>query len=157
MIKGQQSIEDKFVEELSSKLAANNIDILRDVSGPYALIEACFPMDSGRLDWSLIADRGESEVKKVSAFYGVERNEACKLYLREQIAMNDLAGKAYWINDNIDIVLAGDVRSFEETFDSLLWPPGHIYLLGEKGDWCLNVTLQDDLYFGHAPSKTLSS
>ena len=153
----KQSIEEQFVEELSAKLAANNIDVIREVSAIYALFEASFPLESGRIDWSLIVERGESEVKGVSAFYGVDHDQACKFYLREQIAINDLSGRAYFINDSIDIVLVGNVRAFEEVFENLMWPHGHIYLLGEKGDWCLNVTFEDDLYFGFAPPRTLSS
>lgn len=158
MTKRKLSVDERFIDELSPKLQASGIAVVTDVSGPYALLEASFPMESGVLDWSLITDRGESEVKKVSAFYGVDGNEACRIYLREQIAMNDLSGKAYWINDNIDVVLMGDVQSFAEVFDSLTWPTGHTYLLGEKGDWCLHVTFGADyLYFGHVPPRTLSS
>jgi hypothetical protein len=153
----RRSIEDEFIGELGLKLATNDIEILKDVNAPHALFETFFPLDSGRINWSLIVNRSESDVEKISAFYGVNRDQACKLYLREQITINELIGKAFWINDNIDIVLSGDILSFENVFEFLLWPHGHIYLMGENGDWCLNVTFEDDLYFGYAPPRSLSS
>ena len=150
----RQSVEDEFISELSSKLATNNIKILLEANAAHALFEACFPLNSGKVDWSLIANRSESEIRIVSSFYGVNRNQACKLYLGEQIAINKLVGKAFWINDNVDLVLSGNVLSFEKIFDCILWPHGHIYLLGEKGDWCLSVTFEDDFYFGYSSPRS---
>ncbi len=146
----QCSIEEEFIANMSSKLATNSIEIVRETSAIYALLEARFPLDSGRIDWSLIADRSETEITKVASFYGVDDDLACKHYLGERIAIDELSGNAFWINDNIDIALSGNVLSFGSIFEFLLRPPGHIYLLGEKGDWCLNVTFEDDLYFGYA-------
>jgi hypothetical protein len=149
----RQSIEDEFVAKMSKKLATNHIEVLKEATAIHALFEARFPLDSGRIDWSLIANHSETDINKITSFYGVNRDQACKIYLGEQIAINELVGKAFWINDGFDIVLSGNVLSFESIFEFLLWPQGHIYLLSEKGNWCLNVTFEDDLYFGYAPSR----
>lgn len=151
------SFQDKFLSNIDAELRVCGIHVLADTMVPYGLLKACFPMESGRLDWSTIGLKIESDVGTVSAFYGIDRGEACTLFLREQIALQGLSGGAYWINDCVDFVLHGNVLAFEKIFSMLLHPHGHIYLVGERGDWCLNVTFEDDLYFGFAPPRVMST
>jgi hypothetical protein len=152
-----QTSEEEFISEVGVKLDACGIKIIHEVDALYALLAARFPMETGRIDWPLVPATTESSVLSVSSFYGIDRVTACKRFLSEQILFYEISGPAYFANDSLDIVLAGDVASFEQIFKHLLWPPGHIYLYSEKGTWCLNVTFEDDLYFGFAPPKVLSS
>jgi hypothetical protein len=154
--KKPQSLEEEFVSKLGAKLDACGIKVIQEVEPYFDLLKARFPIETSRIGWDLVPNATESTVLTVSSFYGISREMACKNFLSEQIQIHELSGHAYLVNDGLDAVLAGNVRSFEQIFESLLWPHGHIYLLAESGDWCLNVTFEDDLYFGYAPPRTAS-
>jgi hypothetical protein len=147
-----QTLEEDFLSKVKAKLDVCGIGVIHDIKPYYDLIKARFPIETGRIGWDLVPNTTESSASTVSSFYGIDRDMACKRFLSEQIAIHELSGLAYLVNDSLDIVLVGNVASFEQIFESLLWPRGHVYLMGEKGNWCLNVTFEDDLYFGYSPS-----
>jgi hypothetical protein len=151
-----QTLEGEFVSKIGAMLDACSIKVIHEIDAYYDLLKARFPIETSRIGWDLVPDATESSVLTVSSFYGIDRDTACKTFLSEQILIHKLSGQAYLVNDSFDIVLAGEVASFEQIFEHLLWPRGHIYLIGETGDWCLNVTFEDGLYFGYAPPRETS-
>jgi hypothetical protein len=151
-----QTLEEEFISRVGEKLDAHGIKVISGGDPYYELLKAKFPIDMSRIDWHMVPDATFSSIRIVSSFYGVDRYMACKAFFTEQIAIHDLNGKAYLVNDGFDLVLAGEVPSFERIFESLLWPSGHIYLIEATGKWCLNVTFEGDLWFGYSASSETS-
>jgi hypothetical protein len=142
------TLDNEFIENMGQEFSIYNIAIIKNVSEVTKLIETNFPTEYSRVQWSAVNYKTSSEIKAISAFYGLDSDKVCQAFFGEQITANNLEGNMYFMNDSLNISLYGSVSSFEKILNQLLWPHGHIYLVDAQGLWCLNITFEDDLYFG---------
>lgn len=121
----------------------------------FDLLEKRYPIGLNRIAWEKHSGTARDEV-----FTGDESQKSSDevrdaLSARQQMvrewfdsAQVPMEASVTWFGDNTDLALEMPVARLLELFPGLFSFPQHGYALGENGDWCLNYTMEGELFFG---------
>lgn len=140
---GKEIEEGKFLVEESS-------------DAQFDLLDERFPMGLNRIDWDRIGNKEHINVGRPEGTSEVLSDEVEKrlnLY-RETVkgwlfsnSISELQ-EVFWVGDSTDESLKMSVGTLIEKFPVLFSFPQHSYVIPSDGKWCLNYTMEDELFFG---------
>ncbi|WP_395739878.1 hypothetical protein [Prosthecobacter sp.] len=110
------------------------------------LIERAFPFSGSKIDWDAVPG---SQVKTRSSGSPVTE---CRTFLDECLRHLDPSAPLLIVGDGImDFAIAVRLGDLDCCFEEIIHLPQHTYITTPTAEWCLVVTMEDDLCFGHAP------
>jgi hypothetical protein len=150
-----------LIEELGPWVSAGLIEVEPSNEAYFSLIEANYPISVNRLDWSKV---GSHRVKRfTSPAAGQVGCDASRerlggfrgtlsLWLGGLGVAQDDA--VVFVGDGSEIAIKMKAKVFLDCFPILLEQPQHGYLLPEDGRWCLNYTMESELFLGESSNAS---
>lgn len=126
-----------------------------DSASYFDLLSKKFPVTFSRIDWTKVPDK-----VSISAFQDKQRGVFdMKHHLEESMKfIQDLEPQIAGVETIIligDNAIVGaylmDFITLKKYFPYICMLSQHTYLIPVEIHWCLNYTMEDDLYFGFAP------
>jgi hypothetical protein len=152
--------DDGLLGELEALLRSGAIRKTDELDRFAMLINQRFPFVLNRIDWTKVPahlllpakarigdearDPDRYFARRASEFRGVIE-DAAKQY---KIGMET---EVLFMGDSISFVLRMKLTTLAEQSPKVFSYPQHVYVMPESGDWCINYTFEDDLFFGIAP------
>ena len=145
------TIGDNFIKKLLTKYSIDDITIVQRTSDDYFLmVEKRFPLYGSKIDW----DNVNGAIQKMSNV------QSPTIFLNDILNfINEIGAKGNF-TDKDRVIVIGDsaieeairmpIKILKEILKELLQLPQHLYIVHENGDWCLTVTMEGNLCFGHA-------
>ncbi len=81
--------------------------------------------------------------------------DAIRGFIRQQTSEHGIAPdvEVVILCDGVPFALAMEVRHVILTCEVLFGYPQHVYVIPQDAEWCLNYTMEDDLYFGFSTAR----
>lgn len=150
-----------LLEELEAWVASGDIEVERSNEGYFSLIENNYPISVNRLDWSKVSHH-RNMLFRFSYTEGIHSDvlrerladfrDSLSLWLEDLGVLQDDA--VVFVGDDSEIATKMTVSVFLDCFPILLEQPQHGYLLPEDGRWCLNHTMESELFLGESSNAT---
>lgn len=123
----------------------------------FDLLEAKYPIAVNRIDWRGVRGVCAFDVLPISkeAMTGNEHEEklaTCRDLLLDWFKSSEVAfqERIVWIGDVSNISLHTTIETLLAVYPLLFSWPQHSYVLSLTGQWCLNYTMEGQLFFGKA-------
>lgn len=155
------TIGQEMIEELEAWVVSGDIEVKRSNEAYFSLIEDNYPISVNRLDWSKVNNHREM------LFRPPATEQIGSNLLRERLAdfrgtlslwlksLGVLQGDlVVFVGDGTEIAIKMTVKVFLDCFPILLEQPQHGYLLPVDGKWCLNYTMESELFLGESSNAT---
>lgn len=155
---GADSIGE-MVRETKSWIETGAIKVERENNRYFALIESKYPVCVNRIEWSWIQNHVCGDVLPVEVSdtgISAEKKEA---KLRDWRITIDEWLRSYGVRSTDEIILIGDggnatfrmpVAVLLDCYPLLFSLPQHTYVLPSDAEWCLNYTMEGQLFLGKA-------
>lgn len=151
-------VGQELVEELEAWVSSGVIEVEASNEAYFSIIEGNYPISVNRIDWSKVDNH------RMVRFRPTTANQIDCDVLRELLS-NFRPSLRSWLDEigvsqGDAVVFVGDgsevatkmtVNVFLDCFPILLEQPQHGYLLPEDGRWCLNYTMESELFLGESP------
>ncbi len=147
-------ISDEIIAELSTLIEGGHIHVIADHRPWFDGVSDMYPFDRNRIDWRRTADMVTCDVVPVDA---VMADEELQVLLEEHCDLVALwfqnrgisqRQRVVWLGDGSDLVLGMELCTFMKCFAFLLSWPQHCYVVPLNRTWCLNYTMEGQLFFG---------
>jgi hypothetical protein len=145
----------EYIEQrLKPQIANGEVRLICDADQWFARIADAFPMGINRIAWEQVASRRHlaifSEPRAISSDELEGRLETHRTAIEGWFAeiSLDMDTEVIWLGDDSDCGLRMSLGVFLRHFPPLLSLPQHSYVVSDEGDWCLNYTMEGDLFFG---------
>ncbi len=155
------TVGQQLIEELEAWVSAGLIKVEASNEPYFSLIEGKYPISVNRLDWSKVGNHRVKRFRSPTA-----KQVECEA-LRERLGefrgtlgiwLSDLGvsrdDAVVFVGDGSEIATKMKVEVFLDCCPILLEQPQHGYLLPEDGRWCLNYTMESELFLGEASKAT---
>lgn len=147
----------ELLEELKPWIDVGQVQIERESDKYYKLLGNNYPIGVNRIDWRGVREYLAFDVfpidKSVTTGNDKEqllykhRNMLLKLFVSNNIKSKDCV---VWTGDSTDVSLHMTIETLLELYPLLFSWPQHHYVLPSTGEWCLNYTMEGQLFFGRA-------
>ena len=149
------SVGQGLVKELQKWLLAGRIEVEATNGAHFAMIEKNYPISVNRTDWSKVNHCRVAQFRQSFATQvDIDELRVALGEFRETLAvwLNDLgiskSDYVVYVGDDSDIALRMSVETFLECFPIVFEQPQHGYVLPDDGHWCLNYTMESELFLG---------
>lgn len=144
-----------YDEEFVSTLELLGFQILVESQESwFEVLEKKFPIGLNRIAWKSV-----NEVDMISLGKLTENKEEVKekilsfiLTKFDQVNINDAERLIVLSDGALEETYSIVVSDLKQIFEHVLFLPQHTYIIPQSGEWCLNYTFEDDLYFGLTPT-----
>jgi hypothetical protein len=149
-------LSPEVTRELQRWIETGEVECDRNSSRYFRVLEQ-YPIGVNRIDWSAVREPRVLDVLPCDRDLttGAE-HEARLLECRETLlhwfAAAGIAGplRVVWVGDGCDTALRMNVDTLLQLYPSLFsWPQNH-YVLPESGAWCLNYSIEGQLFWGRS-------
>lgn len=147
------SFFDEILAELSDYLSADRMKRVDD-GGRYAqAISKAFPTGINRIDWSKVP--GAISTSITTGKVPEARRQQLQQFLRDALLSVGVGESEtiIWVGDSTEFVLEMSVATLSESIGILCSYPQHAYVIPSDARWCLNYTIEGEIYFGCAPER----
>jgi len=155
------TVGQEMIEELEAWVSSGDIEVERSNEAYFSLIEDKYPISVHRIDWSKVSKHREmlfrfsftepihSDVlrERLADFRGT-----LSLWLKGLGVLPD--DVVVFVGDGTEIATKMTVRVFLDCFPIILEQPQHGYLLPVDGRWCLNYTMESELFLGESSNAS---
>jgi len=148
-----QHSED-WLAEMDSWIKNRRITTDSQSDDYFVLIGQCYPIGFNRIDWRRV--KNHASIQVVSS--EIQRSwDDCRQALRDKESsirswltqcVESVDQEIIAVGDIADVALRMEVSTFFECYDKILVSGQHVYVLPSSGIWCLNYTMEDQLFFG---------
>jgi len=145
----------EWLEELGPWIGSGAIEVDNESDGYCTLIETHYPIGVNRIDWSRVRNHEAIDVISNGQRSWDQCRNALKRFeptirtwLQQQSALGEQA--VIVVGDGADVVLRMSPETFLACYAITLVSGQHVYVFPASGAWCLNYTLEDQLFFGLA-------
>lgn len=154
--------KDDLFEDLELWARSGKIRFRRSNQEFFDLLEQCYPIGQNRIDWRGV--RPHSVLHVISNRHvSIEFEDHIRILTSFRAAISgwildrgiDGFEHIVWIGDGCDLSLLMTVSTFLECFPVLFSWPQHHYVLFSQGKWCLNYTMEGQLFFGGTGDATV--
>lgn len=149
------TIGQQLLQELEAWVDSGSIEILPSTESGFSMIEENYPVSVNRIDWSRVKDHRMAEFrsareKQIETDIIRQRLSDFRPQLERWLKELGISSEetVSFIGDDSDITLRMPVAVFLECFPILFEQPQHGYLLPANGKWCLNYTMESELFLG---------
>lgn len=157
-IAGQsQELSAELLEELTPWIDAGRVKVDAETNNYFRLLGNKYPIGVNRIDWRGVRPHLAFDVfpiaREVITGEGKEKTLAeCRNILLSWFNSNliDLQERVVWIGDDSNVSLHTTIETLLEFYPLLFSWPQHSYVLPLTGQWCLNYTMEGQLFFGKA-------
>jgi hypothetical protein len=143
-------IKDRLARQINS----GEVRVIVDTNEWYDRLARAFPTGINRIAWEQVASKKHVEVfsgaratssDEVEEMLATHREMIARWFIEMGIEQNS---EVVWVGDDSDCGLRMSLRMFLSHFPLLFSMPQHSYVLSDRGDWCLNYTMEGELFFG---------
>ncbi len=135
--------------------------IIEDDTPCIALLRSRFPFGC-RVEWNRVPgakllaappDRLRFGAGGDSPFSIEKHADAIREFIRRRATEHDIGAdvEVVVLGDGVSFAFVTEIRQIILNCEVLFGYPQHVYVVPQNGDWCLNYTMEDDLYFGVSP------
>lgn len=155
------TVGQEMIEELEAWVASGDIEVERSNEAYFSLIEENYPISVNRLDWSKVVNHREMlfrppEVDQISTGFLRERlvsfRDTLSFWFKGLGVLQD--DVVIFVGDGTEIAIKMTVKVFLDCFPIILEQPQHGYLLPVDGRWCLNYTMESQLFLGESSNAS---
>jgi hypothetical protein len=154
-IAGQSNaLSAEILEELKPWIETGKVKVDTETEKYFHLLGK-YPIGVNRIDWRGVRDHLVFNVLPVvrAAMTGSEHENKlspCKGLLLDWFSSHgiDLRVPIVWIGDDSNVSLHMTVETLLESYPLLFSSPQHHYVIPVGGEWCLNYTMEGQLFFG---------
>ena len=148
------AVGQEIIRDLNEWIVKDLIEVRLQNEEFFNLLEKKFPISVNRIDWSRVNPHrevfffsGKVEVKcaerqdALAAF-----RDTLKKWLSE-VGTRD-SDVITFVGDDSEVAVRMTIDTFLKCYPVLLVQPQHGYVLPADGSWCLNYTMESDLFLG---------
>lgn len=154
------AIGQSLLNELKTWILAGRIDVEETNSAYFELMEKKYPTAVNRIDWSRVdhyrvasfrqSTATQVDVEDVRVALSGFRGSLALLLTNLGVRHDE---RVVYVGDGSDIALRMNVETFLECFPVVLEQPQHGYVLPVDAKWCLNYTMECELFIGEAAAR----
>lgn len=145
------------LEELKPWINAGQVRIEPESNKYYQLLASKYPIGVNRIDWRgvrnylvfdvLPADKGVTTGEEEETMLAKHRNILLDWFHTNGISLRECV---VWTGDSTNVSLHMTIETLLKLYPHLFSWPQHHYVFPETGEWCLNYTMEGQLFFGRA-------
>lgn len=148
---------DEILHEIALWIGAGNVRVEEGNQKYFDLLERRYPIGFNRIEWRGVGGHSEASVLPVdqhviSYAQHVRVLSAYRKVLKGWFDKNGIGmdDRVVCVGDDTDVSLRMTIGTLLECFPELFAIPQHSYVFPEGGSWCLNYTMEGQLFFGVA-------
>ena len=145
-----------YDEEFISTLKKLGLQIVvENQESWFEVLENMFPIGLNRIAWQKVSESEMLHIGSISE-NKAEAKEKVLNFMTSKFRQNNVCEdeQIMVLSDgaleNTYSVKASDLK---EVFEHIFFLPQHTYVIPKNGQWCLNYTFEDDLFFGISPVR----
>lgn len=149
----------EIIELLNNAVKNEEMKYRNDSSLYFKLLMGRYPISNNRIDWKKVPDRislyptNEQQTSSFDMQGHLEKvDHFFKKVVKKMIPSSD--DNVVLIGDGaIDGAYLMNLSVLEKYLCFICMISQHSYIMPSDGSWCLNYSMEDDLYFGFAPKQ----
>ena len=150
---------DEILHELEVPLRLG--DILKDVDGDryFNDLQRFFPVNMGRIAWDAVVGHRYMRLPRPkggdsSEVYHVKIKPMLINFFNNEANLGTVVENqvVIWIGDSSSFALAMSLSSLRKYSNVLFSYPQHSYVFPITYEWCVNYTMEGEIYYGQRPS-----
>ena len=149
-----EEVTNFLPKELWEKIKLGEVIAEKETEGYFRLLGK-YPLGINRIDWNGVKNVISFDVLPLSnSEIGIaaERekllslsNDILNIFKTNNIGISE---PIIWVGDDTEFSLHMTVGIFLQIFHLLFPTPQHHYIINQAGDWCMNYTMEGQLFFG---------
>ena len=151
-----RDVSDDLMRQLKEWVDRGDVSPAHGNQAYFDLLEAKYPIGLNRIDWRGVPSHQVVDVLpmedglEISFESHVHKLISSRVALVELLASGsvDASDSVIWIGDGCDLCLHMTVGTFLECYVVLFASSQHSYVIPANAEWCLNYTLEGQLFFG---------
>jgi hypothetical protein len=151
------SLSIELLQELKLWIDAGQVQVEGGNQKYFDILETQYPIGLNRIDWRGVREHLSFDVfpirkEPMAGDETEQRLASCLNMLLEWLKSSGIAlqEQVVWVGDVSNISLHTTIETLLELYPLLFSWPQHSYVLPLTGQWCLNYTMEGQLFFGRA-------
>lgn len=156
--------ELEIVESVRTWIASGEVKVHSGNQSYFDLLEARYPIGLNRIDWRGITPHEAWDVLQPQDGQVVRARDELILLGNARSVINGWLSKAtagtaepvIWIGDACNLALEMSSQVFLGCYVALFSSGQHSYVIPKSGEWCINYTIEGQLFCGYSSDSTVT-
>ena len=125
----------------------------------FDVLEDMFPIGLNRIAWQKVGVQEMLHIGSTSE-NKAEAKEKVLNFMNSKFKQNNVCedeGVIVLSDGALEDTYTVKVSDLKQIFEHIFFLPQHTYVIPKNGQWCLNYTFEDDLFFGISPLELVNS
>jgi hypothetical protein len=148
----------RLLEAVRPWISAGSLKVSRGNQRHFELIAACYPIGFNRIDWRGVNPHEAIDIlpsqdrQTVRLSDELDRLNGVRSVVESWLSRGQANGSdpVFWVGDACDLTLQATPSAFVECYPELFVSGQHSYVIPSSCEWCINYTLEGQLFFGRS-------